>query len=243
MVTDQDEPALAGPADDDRQPGGRHAAPVVRVPLAGSATMRALIALGAVLSAIGISIGTAGAALGFDEPPMEEADPDFAPVPEAVMPDAPADAVSAAASGTAAGHWAPAIRPVKAHTYKLSAPIPVADAGRHRKPASTEGQGEQNPDTGQPGRHRKPVSVEGQVEQNTDTGGPGRHRYTHQPDTPETGGTTPARVAGTEHTGRHGDGGHGHGGHGHGHHHHGYGSHVPLTRQLDHLDLIGTSES
>ncbi|MEU1372015.1 hypothetical protein ABZ454_38915, partial [Streptomyces sp. NPDC005803] len=62
LVTSQGEPAQAGPADNDRQPAGRHAAPAARiVPPAGSATMRALIALGAVLTAIGCSVGRAEA--------------------------------------------------------------------------------------------------------------------------------------------------------------------------------------
>jgi hypothetical protein len=207
LVTDQDEPAPAGPADDDRQPAGRHAAPVVRVPLAGSATMRALMALGAVLSAVGLSFGTAGAALGFDGQEIEEADPDIAPVPEAIAPidpapstpTTPAHAAPAVAARTAPGHWAPAIKPVKAHTYKLSAPV-TPGTGRHRKPVSAEGPGEQSPVTGQPGRHR--------------------HTQTHTPQTP---GAAPMGADGNEHTGRHDHGGHG--GYGHGHGEHGHGRH------------------
>jgi hypothetical protein len=190
LVTDQDEPVV--PAVDDRQPVGRHAAPTVRVPLAGSATMRALLALGAVLSAIALSFGKADAVIGSDHL-LEEAEPDI-PEPEVVAPIAPADTTPAApadakpavASGTTAGHWAPAIKPVTAHTYKLPEPIePAPGPGRHRKSASADGRGdrERNRDDRSSGRHRH-----------------GHHRYENQSD-----GTVPARVGGSDNDGRNGD--------------------------------------
>lgn len=167
LVITQDEPTV--PVAETRPTSGRHAAPAVRVPLAGSATMRALMALGAVLSAIGFSIGRADAVLQSHEQ-LEEAEPDFAPVPEAVLPPAeavpdsapaapapvakapgakPAAAVQATASRTTPGHWEPAIAPVKAYTYKL--PEPVRSTGKHRKPGAAD---DERKDRRTHGRHR-----------------------------------------------------------------------------------------
>jgi hypothetical protein len=144
LVTDQDEPT--GPADNE-QPAGRHAAPRPLM-TAGSATVRALMALGALLSALGLSIGKAEASF-FPDQPLEEADPPEGPAPT-VAPTRADDS-----TGGSAGYWAPSTRPVVAVAYTVQAPAPT---GRHRKSAGTEGWGEWNPDSwGTPtGRHRKP---------------------------------------------------------------------------------------
>jgi hypothetical protein len=117
--------------------------------------MRALLALGALVSVLGLSIGRAEAVLSHTPAEAEPEEP-AAPAPGAAsLTPTPATPATAPKSRTA-GHWAPAVEPVKSHTYTLAAPIP--GTGRHRKPAATEGWGAWNPDTwGRPaGKHRKP---------------------------------------------------------------------------------------
>ncbi|MFF1284281.1 hypothetical protein ACFVY4_26510 [Streptomyces sp. NPDC058299] len=151
-----DVPETPADGDDERQ-RGRHAAPVTRLPVAGSATVRALMALGALLSAVGISFGKAEAVLshGAHEHPVEaEPMPDPSSQPVLVAADT-TTAASAAPAQTAPGYWAPAIKPVESRVYRLSTPIP--GTGRHRRSAATAGWGEWNPDAWPhpTGRHRK----------------------------------------------------------------------------------------
>jgi hypothetical protein len=178
---------MPGPQDDSKQ-AAEPTAPVRRMPPAGSATVRALIALGALLSALGMSVGKAEAVLGGhavrDRP--VEADPDIPALPEVatapvpVAPAAPAapavpvaantgHTVTAATARTVPGHWAPAVKPVEAHVYKLSTPVP--GTGRHRK-TGTDETADTHVSTKPTGRHRKP-------EQHADNGHthPGQHGH------------------------------------------------------------------
>lgn len=162
LVTSQDTPAA--PAEDDNDPEPVQQAPRVRmVPMAGSATVRALIALGALASALGLSTGKAQAVFGFpDNTPMEQADPSDVPVVEEPMPAvvgthraaaAPEMPAATVKTVTDAGQWTPATtrRPVTV-AYKA---LP-AGTGRHRKP-STERPSAGSPASG-PGRHRRTSS-------------------------------------------------------------------------------------
>jgi hypothetical protein len=143
LVTDRDEPD--GQADDEPQ-GAKHAAPRPLL-MAGSATVRALMALGALLSAIGLSIGKADALRAHDQP-LEEADPAEQPAPKAGLTG------TGGTTKGSAGYWAPTTRPALTASYAVKAPPPT---GKHRKSASTEGWGEWNPDQWErpTGRHRK----------------------------------------------------------------------------------------
>jgi hypothetical protein len=202
LVTNETLAALATAADDQRTTGA-HAAPAPRVMVAGSSTMRALIALGALLSAIGFSIGKAEALLaheGSDNP--AEAEPDVAVPPAGEAPAKPVEKapaatktpaktapavktaakttaaakVTAAVSRTAPGQWAPAVEPVEAHTYTLAAPAPT---GRHRGEAASDrhewGHAHDRPT----GRHRRTT----------------QHGAKHKPKSRHDGTTRPAGKA------------------------------------------------
>jgi hypothetical protein len=146
--------------DDTERQRGKHAAPATRLPVAGSATVRALMALGALLSAVGFSFGKAEAVLshqGQDQQPTE-ADSVLPTDSRSVLVATGTAAPAATEERSAPGHWAPAITTAKVRVFKLSTPI--TGTGRHRRPAATDGWGERNPDTWRPtGRHRKLVTA------------------------------------------------------------------------------------
>ncbi|RPE39769.1 hypothetical protein EDD90_2787 [Streptomyces sp. Ag109_O5-1] len=149
LVIDQEQPTAL--AEDDEQERARRAAPRP-IMVAGSATVRALMALGALLTALGMSFGKAEAVLSHDQP-REEADP---PEEDALRSFLAATGSDGTTSSNA-GYWAPTTRPKTAVSYNV---LPAAPTGRHRKSAAAEGWGEWNPDTWPEkkpaGRHRKP---------------------------------------------------------------------------------------
>lgn len=152
LVTEQDGPDAPAVDDSERQQG-KHAAP--KLPLAGSATVRALLALGALLSAIGLSIGRADAVRSHHASEEQATDPETPPVVDgpAVVPQPPREAT--AAQATAAGYWAPTRAPVKAVTYKL--PASAAGSGRHRAPRA--GRVESTGPITPAGKHRRTVAA------------------------------------------------------------------------------------
>ncbi|MHB9861955.1 hypothetical protein [Streptomyces sp. YIM S03343] len=171
LVTNE---ADAASDDDNEQQSGKHAAPPRPLMVAGSATVRALMALGALLAALGVSIGRADAVLSRDQP-LEEAEPPEQPTPRVALTGTGANTAGMA------GYWAPATKPVVAASYRVHTPAPT---GRHRNSSAAEGSGERKPDTGEKptGRHRKPhthtskhhsphtpTAVEGWAARNPDT--------------------------------------------------------------------------
>ncbi|MGR3875787.1 hypothetical protein ACUXZZ_45460 (plasmid) [Streptomyces graminifolii] len=153
VTTDMTEPDAPVASE---QPRAKHAAPSVTLPIAGSATVRALMALGAVLSAVGLTIGRADAARHeVQGKPVEAAQPDTsADIPEApavpeVVPAARIVSTSAIVR-TAPERWEPASKPVATRTYR-SAPVP--GTGKHRRQGALEHAGTFAAHT--PGRHRR----------------------------------------------------------------------------------------
>ncbi|MEW2301999.1 hypothetical protein AB0958_18835 [Streptomyces sp. NPDC006655] len=139
------------------EPRGKHAAPNCPLPIAGSATVRALLALGAVLSAVGLTVGKADAVLSHesqDRPVEAEADMDSTPdtpvTPTTTVVSAPTAPITAAVPRTSPAHWAPAAKPVETHTYIAA---PVQGTGKHRKP--TTGEHHERMTMRAPGRHRR----------------------------------------------------------------------------------------
>lgn len=162
VTTDITEPAV----DESEQPRGKHAAPAYPLPIAGSATVRALMALGAVLSAVGLSIGRADAALHHqaqEKPAEAQADttPDVTdtPVMHTVVAAAPAAPIVAVAARTrtSPGHWDPVNKPVVTRTYMAA---PVQGTGKHRRQPTVEHTG--NLTTRATGRHRR-TTTQGHV--------------------------------------------------------------------------------
>ncbi|MFI5814829.1 hypothetical protein ACIA7S_28215 [Streptomyces sp. NPDC051643] len=190
----QEAPAAPTGDNSNQEPAAPKAERLRMVPLPGSATMRALIALGALASAFGFSVGRAEAVFGSPDAPIEQADPSDALIPEASMPAATAthhattDApkVKAAVStGTvvnaepvvAAGKWAPATRHPVQVTYKALDPGP----GRHRKPHTERPTG--GSPVGGPGRHRRTNGAghnsrhSGTMSESAKSGAPGSHSH------------------------------------------------------------------
>ena len=138
------------------EPKGKHAAPSVMLPIAGSATVRALMALGAVLSAVGLSIGRADAALHHeakDKPVESQADtvPDTPDEPTAPGVAPTARIVSTAAiTRTSPVRWEPASKSATTRTYMST---PVQGTGKHRRHGTVEHTGTFTGYT--PGRHRR----------------------------------------------------------------------------------------
>lgn len=141
VTTDITEPDLDTEGE---QTGGKHAAPSVMLPIAGSATVRALMALGAVLSAVGLSIGRADAALHHEvkgKPAEAQADT----VPD-TTDDAPATGAApivrivstTAVARTSPARWEPAAKPVTTRTYRST---PVQGTGKHRRQGAAEHMG------------------------------------------------------------------------------------------------------
>jgi hypothetical protein len=171
--------AVIASVKDDEGTGGRHAAPAPGPFVAGSATMRALIALGAILSAIGLSLGKAEALESVfihDDGPAE-AEPDVPVDNVDIVPVAPAapvaevpvqktaaktsttteaaaparaKAVAAVAPKTEPGTWTPTVAPAETQTYTFTTPAPH---GRHRGQADHDE--DHNTYDGPTGRHRK----------------------------------------------------------------------------------------
>lgn len=136
LVTDETPvtPAVA----DDEATGPKHAAPAPRLMVAGSATMRALIGLGAILSALGLSFGKAqaleAALLPNDAP--AEAEPEVPGDNTATDPAHKAPATGTETSArkiSAPGTWTPTVTPAVTRTYTIPAP-----AGRHRGQADAD---------------------------------------------------------------------------------------------------------
>jgi hypothetical protein len=148
LVTDET-PAAPAVADDEGT-GPKHAAPAPRM-VAGSATMRALIGLGAILSAFGLSFGKAQALeAAFIPDASVEAEPEVPTDAVDDIPAAPADnapattgvpAQKAAAKTTAAGAhttpgtWNPTVTLAATRTYTVVAEPPH---GRHRGQADRD---------------------------------------------------------------------------------------------------------
>jgi hypothetical protein len=160
VTIDTTEPVLVDV--ESEPPSGKHAAPPCPLPIAGSATVRALMALGALVSALGLSMGRADAAFRSHEhqgrPVEAEADtepdtaPHTAPATTAKVVAAPAApiVVTAAVSRTSPGHWEPVTKTVKTHSY-ITTPVP--GNGRHRKQSS--GEHMEHTTMRAPGRHRR----------------------------------------------------------------------------------------
>ncbi|MEU2426918.1 hypothetical protein ABZ619_38900 [Streptomyces sp. NPDC007851] len=153
VTADTTETATDGEEGQETQ--GKHAAPHCPLPIAGSATVRALLALGAILSAVGLTVGKADAVLSHesqDRPVEAEADMDSTPdTPASTVVAAPAAPIAAVAvTRTSPAHWAPASKPVKTHTYLAA---PVQGTGKHRRP--TTGEHPERMTMRAPGRHRR----------------------------------------------------------------------------------------
>jgi len=131
----------------DTQPPVTDAVRHRRLSVAGSATVRALIALGALSGAVGIPVSRADAVYkSHEEPDRVEADPGSASLVD-TAPPARAAAHTVTAS---AGSWAPA------HTTTVAyrtTPKVTAGTGRHRKAHSS---GDHKPVRVGSGRHRRP---------------------------------------------------------------------------------------
>ncbi|MFE5037186.1 hypothetical protein [Streptomyces sp. NPDC056683] len=176
-LTVGDVPVPATPA------AGRHAAPRT-LPVTGSVTMRALLALGALATILGLCTGRAEAMYGAPDKSHDpaEADPDLDPE-QPVKVDGLTTTTDVPKTRTSAGSWAPTVEPVQVHTFTIT---PADSAtGRHRKPAATEGWGAWNPDTwGRPaGRHRKPNTPAA----GHGYAGGGRHHHGHDRDRDQQG--------------------------------------------------------
>lgn len=200
LVVDQETPA----DDDHDRPTAQHAKPAVRVPLAGSATVRALLAIGALASLLGVAVGRAEARTPLLSDPVEQADPqpDTATLKVAVE-DADADtdtgsgststtehSTTRPATATAAAQWTPTVK-ADVRTYT---PTVSPGTGRHRKPSTQQGESSTQPVGSDQhrnaqterhessvyglgsGRHRKPQT--GQGENTVVAMSSGRHRGT-----------------------------------------------------------------
>lgn len=151
LVASQDAPAPGQDATKDDAP--RPAEQPRALAIAGSVTARALIALGALASALGVPLHKGDVVYKTHEvspgTSVDESEPgeDNAPVNTTG-----AAHTSAGTTRVSAGYWTPAIKPVQVVVYKL--PAPIQGTGRHRKPTTehhthTHAHGV--------GRHRKPA--------------------------------------------------------------------------------------
>jgi hypothetical protein len=154
LVTDET-PATPVVADAE-DTGPKHAAPAPPLLVAGSATVRALIALGAILSAIGLSFGKAEAleAAFIPDEASAEAEPDVPTdtvddgVPAAPAYVVPAAMIAATGSRATPGTWTPTVTPAETRTYTVAVPT-----GRHRGQADRDEY--RHAHDGPTGRHRR----------------------------------------------------------------------------------------
>ncbi|MFG3287281.1 hypothetical protein ACGF3G_00460 [Streptomyces sp. NPDC048179] len=150
---------------------GRHAAPRP-LPVTGSVTMRALLALGALAAILGLCTGRAEAVYGSPDKSRDptEADPE---------PPAAVDTLTTTAdepkTRTAAGSWEPAVKPVQVHTFTVTPADP--GTGKHRRPdkPAAEDKGDRDEWKRPDGRHRRP----GTPGAGHGHDGGGRHHHDH----------------------------------------------------------------